>query len=119
MSCGSDPAAQRHIAGRQVHSFTCRPPPKGAAANCGVYIGVSYNEYIGLAAAAQGVSTYTATGGSLSVAAGEATACRCWRVLSWYSRWLLQRFGASHTWRRLSIQYAHYALISSSSSDMP
>jgi hypothetical protein len=37
-----------------------------------VYIGVSYNEYIGLAAAAQGVSTYTATGGSLSVAAGEA-----------------------------------------------
>lgn len=53
-----------------------RPPPKGAAANCGVYVGVSYNEYIGLAAGAAGVSTYTATGGSLSVAAGASpTAC--------------------------------------------
>ena len=49
--------------------FTIRPPHKGAVANCGVYIGISYNEYLGLAAGA-GFSTYTATGGSLSVAAG-------------------------------------------------
>lgn len=47
-----------------------RAAPKDAAANCGVYIGISYNEYIGMAAAAAGVSPYTATGGSLSVAAG-------------------------------------------------
>lgn len=52
---------------------TCRPPARGAAANCGVYIGISYNEYIGLAGAAAGVSTYTATGGSLSVAAGQVS----------------------------------------------
>jgi acyl transferase domain-containing protein len=42
-----------------------------------VYIGVSYNEYIGLAAAAGGVSTYTATGGSLSVAAGDMSNFLC------------------------------------------
>lgn len=40
--------------------------------NVGVYIGISYNEYGPMAgAAAGGVSTYTATGSSLSVAAGR------------------------------------------------
>ena len=39
-----------------------------------MYIGISYNEYIGLAGAAAGVSTFTATGGSLSVAAGVLSA---------------------------------------------
>ena len=39
--------------------------------NVGVYIGISYNEYGPMAGAmAGGVSTYTATGSSLSVAAG-------------------------------------------------
>ena len=39
--------------------------------SAGVYVGVSYNEYAQLAAAqTSSVSTYTATGGSLSVAAG-------------------------------------------------
>ncbi|CAL8465602.1 g5138 [Coccomyxa elongata] len=38
----------------------------------GVFVGISYNEYAQLsAAAASSVSTYTATGGSLSVAAGR------------------------------------------------
>ena len=46
-------------------------PSSGLAANCGVFVGISYNEYIGMAAGHGGVSTYTATGGSLSVAAGE------------------------------------------------
>ena len=37
----------------------------------GVYVGISYSEYAQLSAArASSVSTYTATGGSLSVAAG-------------------------------------------------
>ena len=37
----------------------------------GVYVGISYNEYSQLAAAqGPGMSSYTATGGSLSVAAG-------------------------------------------------
>jgi acyl transferase domain-containing protein len=37
----------------------------------GVFVGISYNEYAQLSAAAStAVSTYTATGGSLSVAAG-------------------------------------------------
>ena len=37
----------------------------------GVFVGISYNEYAQIsAAAAPSVSTYTATGGSLSVAAG-------------------------------------------------
>ena len=45
-------------------------PSSGLAANCGVFVGIAYNEYIGMAAAHGGVSTYTATGGSLSVAAG-------------------------------------------------
>jgi len=35
-----------------------------------VFVGIAYNEYIGMAAAHGGVSAYTATGGSLSVAAG-------------------------------------------------
>lgn len=46
-------------------------PSSGLAANCGVFVGITYNEYIGMAAAHSGVSTFTATGGSLSVAAGE------------------------------------------------
>lgn len=41
----------------------------------GVYVGLSYNEYAqAIASAIPGVSTYTATGGSLSVAAGN---CPC------------------------------------------
>ena len=43
----------------------------GSIDNAGVYVGVSYSEYAQLAAAhTSSVSTYTATGGSLSVAAG-------------------------------------------------
>ncbi|BDA51454.1 probable phthiocerol synthesis polyketide synthase type I PpsA at C-terminar half [Coccomyxa sp. Obi] len=52
--------------------------PKAAASasaagdSPGVFVGISYNEYAQLsAAAAPSVSTYTATGGSLSVAAGR------------------------------------------------
>ncbi|KAK9830427.1 hypothetical protein WJX72_011727 [[Myrmecia] bisecta] len=52
------------------------PPAKGQQraeeVGTGVWIGISYNEYAQLsAAAAAHVSTYTATGGSLSVAAGR------------------------------------------------
>ena len=43
----------------------------GNLASTGVYVGISYGEYAQLSAArASSVSTYTATGGSLSVAAG-------------------------------------------------
>ena len=39
----------------------------------GVYVGISYNEYSQLAAAhGPGLSSYIATGGSLSVAAGQS-----------------------------------------------
>ena len=62
-----------------MHStFLCCKPSvcEGQAAGAtrqemGVYVGVSYNEYSQLAAAqGPGMSSYTATGGSLSVAAG-------------------------------------------------
>ncbi len=44
----------------------------GAMEAAGVFVGISYNEYAQLSAAlAPAVSTYTATGGSLSVAAGR------------------------------------------------
>ena len=46
-------------------------PTSGLVANCGVFVGIAYNEYISMAAAHSGVSTYTATGGSSSVAAGN------------------------------------------------
>lgn len=47
-------------------------PATANQGNVGVYIGISYNEYGPMAgAAAGGVSTYTATGSSLSVAAGS------------------------------------------------
>ena len=51
--------------------------PGGLHAGAGVYVGISYAEYAQAAARAMPeVSTYTATGGSLSVAAGVAcTAC--------------------------------------------
>ena len=49
-----------------------RSLPSGVSqGNVGVYIGISYNEYGPMAGAVAGrVSTYTATGSSLSVAAG-------------------------------------------------
>ena len=55
------------------HGSTARTPPMLAnQGNVGVYIGISYNEYGPMAGAAAGsVSTYTATGSSLSVAAGD------------------------------------------------
>lgn len=41
--------------------------------NTGVFVGISYNEYAQLSAAASStVSTFTATGGNLSVAAGPS-----------------------------------------------
>ena len=40
-------------------------------AEMGVFVGASYSEYLHLAAAHEGVSTYTASGGSLSVLAGR------------------------------------------------
>ncbi len=44
-----------------------------AADPTGVFVGISYSEYAQLSAAVSpSVSTYTATGGSLSVAAGES-----------------------------------------------
>ena len=47
-------------------------------AGMGVYIGISYAEYSQAAAkAVPTVSTYTATGGALSVAAGTVTASCC------------------------------------------
>ena len=48
----------------------------GSTDSAGVYVGVSYSEYAQLAAAqTTSVSTYTATGGSLSVAAGTDVSC--------------------------------------------
>ena len=42
-----------------------------AVDGAGVYVGISYNEYAQISAAqSPTVNTYTATGGSLSVAAG-------------------------------------------------
>ena len=47
-------------------------------AGMGVYIGISYAEYSQAAAeAVPAVSTYTATGGALSVAAGAVAASWC------------------------------------------
>jgi hypothetical protein len=59
----------------------------GEFADTSVYVGISYNEYAQLGGAATPeVSTYTATGGSLSVAAGTPCPfcrnCICLQVLS-------------------------------------
>ena len=66
---GAPPARAQPAASASLHHPS--RPSSGLAANCGVFVGIAYNEYIGMVAAHGGVSTYTATGGSLSVAAGE------------------------------------------------
>ena len=53
----------------------------GSTDSAGVYVGVSYSEYAQLAAAqTSSVSTYTATGGSLSVAAGTDVSCAAFQL---------------------------------------
>ncbi len=65
---GGAPARAAPAAAASLHHPS--RPSSGLAANCGVFVGIAYNEYIGMAAAHGGVSTYSATGGSLSVSAG-------------------------------------------------
>lgn len=56
------------------HACTQAATAAAAADPTGVFVGISYNEYAQLSAAvSSSVSTYTATGGSLSVAAGESS----------------------------------------------
>lgn len=60
-----------HTCSESIQAARAGLQSNGNLDNTGVYVGISYSEYAQLSAArASSVSTYTATGGSLSVAAG-------------------------------------------------
>nr|BAU61515.1 actin related protein2 [Parachlorella kessleri] len=67
-ACLMDPQ-QRLLLECTLEAF--QPTGLLGAEDVGVYIGASYTEYLQIAARAQGMSTYTASGGSLSVLAGR------------------------------------------------
>ena len=60
-------------AGASLAAAGAKDHPRGttAAPTTGVFVGASYEEYLHIGAAAEGISGYTASGGSLSVLAGR------------------------------------------------
>jgi acyl transferase domain-containing protein len=63
------------LAAGKVQSVELQHKELDHYSDTGVYVGISYSEYAhAVASAIPGVSTYTATGGSLSVAAGKRPA---------------------------------------------
>ena len=83
----------------------------GLAANCGVFVGISYNEYIGMAAAHNGVSTYTATGGSLSVAAGSPFRLQIiYNTLAWRHYVGMTDFKIRSVPKNIQVRMSRYAM---------